>query len=136
MPKTLCPGRFMFHKSEVYVMGAAFFDRYEQLCKSRNESPNSVAKILGASSGSVTAWKKGTAPRNATLLKMADFFGVSVGYLLGTEEREMLPSIPSESNVIKIAGRDGSYEERILTDSQMKALRAILDQMPDASGDL
>ena len=39
-------------------------------------------------------------------------------------------------NLIKIAGRNGSYEERILTDEQVTALKAILDQMPDASGDL
>lgn len=41
-----------------------------------------------------------------------------------------------EKNVIKIAGRDGSYKERTLTDEQLSALTAILDQMPDASDDL
>ena len=39
-------------------------------------------------------------------------------------------------NVLRIAGRDGSYEERILTDEQLAALKAIIDQMPDASEDL
>lgn len=39
-------------------------------------------------------------------------------------------------NIIKIAGRDGSYEERRLTDEQLAALKAILAQMPDASDDL
>ena len=39
-------------------------------------------------------------------------------------------------NIIKIAGRDGSYRERRLTDQQMEALNLILDQMPDVPEDL
>lgn len=39
-------------------------------------------------------------------------------------------------NLIKIAARDGSYEERVLTDQQLAALKAILDQMPDVPDDL
>lgn len=38
----------------------------------------------------------------------------------------------SGKNVIKIAGRDGSFVERKLTDEQMTALRLIIDQLPDA----
>lgn len=45
-------------------------------------------------------------------------------------------NIPAHSvegrNVIKIAGRDGTYEERTLTDEQLNALLAIINQMPDA----
>jgi len=35
-------------------------------------------------------------------------------------------------NIVKIAGRDGSYTEKHLTDDQLKALKLIIDQMPDA----
>lgn len=48
----------------------------------------------------------------------------------------MIPLQPDDRNVLRLAGRDGSYVERVLTDDQLKALTAILDQMPDASGDL
>ena len=41
-----------------------------------------------------------------------------------------------DRNIIRIAGRDGSYEERILTDDQIAAIKIILSQLPDASGDL
>ena len=41
-----------------------------------------------------------------------------------------------DRNIIRIAGRDGSYEERILTDEQITAIKGILSQLPDASGDL
>lgn len=62
-------------------MGKTFFERFSELCKERGETPNSVAKEIGASSGSVTAWKRGTEPRNATLTKLADYFGTTVDYL-------------------------------------------------------
>ncbi len=60
-----------------------FFDRYSALCKERGESPNSVAKKLGVSSGSITAWKRGTMPRIETVNMLASFFNVSADYLLG-----------------------------------------------------
>lgn len=63
-----------------------FFERYADLCKQDDETPNSIARIVGASSGSVTAWKNGTAPRNATLSKIADHFKVSTDYLLGKSD--------------------------------------------------
>ena len=44
-------------------MASSFFERYLELCRQAGETPNSVAKIIGASSGSVTAWKNGTEPR-------------------------------------------------------------------------
>lgn len=69
-------------------MGSMFFERFSALCKEHNETPNSVAKTIGASSGSVTAWKKGTDPRNATLAKIADYFGVTIDYLLGKESEK------------------------------------------------
>lgn len=73
-------------------MGSMFFERYSALCKERNETPNSVAKAIGASSGSVTAWKNGTEPRNTTLTKIADFFGVTTDYLLG-KDNEKTPAL-------------------------------------------
>lgn len=39
-------------------------------------------------------------------------------------------------NTLRLAGRDGSYHERTLTDDQLAALKAILNQMPDASEDI
>lgn len=102
-------------------MGSMFFERYSVLCKEHDETPNAVAKKIGASSGSVTAWKKGTDPRNATLAKIADYFGVSTDYLLG-KENEKAPAESGKRSVsddeIKFAlfGGDGEitdamYEE-------------------------
>lgn len=61
-----------------------FFDRFLQLCAENSTSPNAVAKQLSISSGSVTAWKKNeTTPRISTAQKLADYFHVTLDYLLG-----------------------------------------------------
>lgn len=67
-------------------MENTFFARFDRLCRDAGTTPNAVARELSISSGSITAWKRGTAPRNATLTRIADFFGVSCDYLLGKEE--------------------------------------------------
>ena len=72
-----------------------FFEKYSALCSKVGKSPNKVAKELSISSGSVTEWKKGRVPQNATVSKIAKYFDVSVDYLFGrTDEKVPVPSEP------------------------------------------
>lgn len=105
-------------------MGNIFFDRYSELCSSVNGTPNSIAKELGVSSGSVTAWKNGTEPRPKTLSKIADYFGVSTDYLLGKEKAptsngERQPDILDEIDIAFY----GDYRE--LSEDDKETLRAM-----------
>ena len=61
-----------------------FWENFYDLCRKEKKSPNGVAKDLGLSSGSITSWKQGKVPHHGTLIKLADYFGVTVDYLLGT----------------------------------------------------
>lgn len=63
-----------------------FWDVFTTLCAQRGVSPNAVAKSLSIASGTVTNWKNGAEPQNAKLKKIADYFGVSVSYLLGVAD--------------------------------------------------
>ncbi|MCR4692264.1 MAG: helix-turn-helix domain-containing protein [Firmicutes bacterium] len=62
-------------------------DTFEKLCAKKGVSPSSVCQYIGISSAAYSQWKADTIPRNTTLKKMADYFDVSVDYLLGKEER-------------------------------------------------
>ena len=74
-----------------------FWDNLIKLCNNRGISPNGVCLELGLSNATATKWKNGAIPRNATLKKIADYFGVSVDYLLGRK------SAPQKSdNAIKV----------------------------------
>lgn len=65
-----------------------FWNTFYKLCKDIGKSPNGVAKELGIPSGTITWWKKGKVPHQPTLEMLANYFGVSVGYLLGYESNE------------------------------------------------
>ena len=61
-----------------------FYDRFVEICRQRDISPSQVAIQCGFNKSSVTNWKKnGYAPRQEILIKIADYFDVSVDYLLG-----------------------------------------------------
>ncbi len=60
-----------------------FFEKYCALCKERGLSPTAATVSIGVSRGSVTAWRKGERlPSASVLQKIADFFDVTVDYLL------------------------------------------------------
>lgn len=74
-----------------------FWESFFNLCRVKNKSPNAVAKELGISSGAVTSWKNGKVPHHSTLVKLADYFGVSVDFLLGRDtESDQKKSPPSK----------------------------------------
>lgn len=64
-----------------------FWEIFDDLCKQNGISATAVCKKLSIASGMVTEWKKARTPYNATLKKIADYFNVSVDYLLGKEEK-------------------------------------------------
>ena len=63
-----------------------FYDIFLQLCAEKGVKPTRVALDLGYSKNAATKWKAGSIPSGAALQKLADYFGVSVDYLLGNEE--------------------------------------------------
>ena len=63
-----------------------FWDKFVTLCSAKGLSPNGVCADLGLSTATATKWKKGAIPRDTTLKKIADYFGVSVSYLLGVAD--------------------------------------------------
>lgn len=69
------------------VIAVAFYDNFRKLCYEKGESPTSVGKKLGLSSGTVSNWKAvGSTPQGPTVRKIAEYFGVSADYLLTGEE--------------------------------------------------
>lgn len=63
-----------------------FWNNFVILCNKIGKSPNGVCADLGYSTAIATKWKNGAVPRDTTLKKIADYFGVSVDYLQGKEK--------------------------------------------------
>ena len=63
-----------------------FYDKYIKLCEGKGISPSKAAEEIGFHKSSITNWKNnGYTPRREILVKLSDYFGVSVDYLLGAE---------------------------------------------------
>lgn len=120
-----------------------FGDRLKSLRNRKGLSQAEFAKQIGVSKSSVNMYERGERePNFETLEAIADYFNVDLDYLMGKSEIEnrakatIIPLRSNDRNILRLAGRDGSYLERTLTDDQVKMLTMLLDQMPDASGDL
>lgn len=60
------------------------YDVFEKLCNSKGVTPYRVAKETGVSTSTLSSWKTGRyTPKQDKLQKIADYFGVTVDYLLG-----------------------------------------------------
>lgn len=61
-----------------------FYDIFYGLCQEVGATPTQVARDVGIRQSTVSMWKKqGTTPKYETSKKLADYFGVSVDYLIG-----------------------------------------------------
>ena len=65
------------------------YDRISTLCSERQITPGKLCSELGISRGIITDLKMGRKKDLAatTAYKIAKYFGVSVGYLLGLEDK-------------------------------------------------
>lgn len=65
------------------------YDVFEKLCEQHNVTPYAVGKATGIRTGTFTNWKKGRYnPKIDKLQLIADYFGVSVDYLMTGKDTE------------------------------------------------
>ena len=60
-----------------------FWERFYSLCEKKGEKPLQVVKNLNIATGSITKWKNGVIPNGQNLILIANYFKVSIDYLLG-----------------------------------------------------
>ena len=107
-----------------------FWDIFVKLCNSVGKLPTIVVKEIGIAHGSITEWKRGRIPRDSTLIKIANYFGVTVDYLLGKDTGSN-PSPSPSAQGITIRGRDGSELHEELTDEQLALFTSLLKQIKE-----
>lgn len=57
------------------------------LCNQKGESPSSVCRKVGITPATFSGWTETTIPRQATLQRIADYFGVTTDYLLTDDDK-------------------------------------------------
>ncbi len=87
-----------------------FTERFNELLKSRGINAVTLAKEIGVPKSIVYEWKSGVRdPSLENMLRVADYFGVSLEYLTGREDEET--DIEKELLVLLRAARDISVED-------------------------
>lgn len=70
----------------------SFYEKYLMLCDKNKKTPSGAALEMGLSKTTVNRWKNGGGITDATILKVATFFGVSKEELKGEPEQKEKPA--------------------------------------------
>ena len=100
-----------------------FYERYVNLCNERGKSPSAVAIEIGLAKPTVNRWKNGSLPTDATVTRIANYFGVTVGYLFGKEQKN--PATENDSEISK-AKADLIEKVMQMSDADLEKLNLLL----------
>jgi transcriptional regulator with XRE-family HTH domain len=79
------------------------YENFEKLTKLHNKTPYRVSKDTGVAYTVLADWKNGrSTPKHDKLQKIADYFGVNIGYLISGEENVSFDFLNEESKQIAI----------------------------------
>lgn len=77
-----------------------FYDVFSSLCAQKGISCKRAALEIGLSNSIAAKWKRtGATPNGETLSRIADYFGVSVGYLMGEVKQFEKPLINGDEEL-------------------------------------
>ena len=103
-----------------------FWKNFVSLCSNIGKSTTAVVLELGLSRSLVTSWKNGTVPNNTTLLKIANYFNVSVEELI-SEPKDTPPEEIPQGLDEKTAEILSMYSQ--LSDEQKKQALSYLEYL-------
>lgn len=65
------------------------YNKVKELCRNNNITQKELAEIIGINQNTIKTWEH-KLPNSDTLLKIADYFGVTTDYLLGRSSNKSL----------------------------------------------
>ena len=124
----------ILHKKLVYFM--AFYENYLKLCEKAGKTPSAAALEMGLSKPTVNRWKKGGGATDATALKVASYFGVTVEELTGEEQKEKPNTLDgieleklSPARRALLEALDGMDDENIM--KIVRIAQAVKKELPE-----
>ena len=86
-----------------------FYDTFETLCRKKKIAPSALTKALGMSTSAPGRWRTGSLPDLETAQRLADYFGVSIDYLVYGEEKYGSMSGSASNGSAVIQGGHGNH---------------------------
>lgn len=122
--------------SNIFYDKMIFAENLRSLMQKHGEKQTDIAKLLGVSKSTVSEYCKGQQmPRMDKIEMLSVHYGVLKSELLEpqTVSGQASEDSSEKKNIVRIAGRDGSYVEKKLSDEQVAALKTLIDQLPEAN---
>lgn len=112
------------------------YEVFVQLLQEQNITAYKVAKETGISNATLSDWKNGrSVPKADKLQKIADYFGVSIDFLMGATDKKNAP-LPRGNSVsdaeIKFALFDGAEN---ITDEMYEEVKRFAQFIKDRGHD-
>jgi len=102
-----------------------FLERLKLLCDKKGVSQRKLERDLGFSNGSSSKWSK-SSPSGDVLQKIADYFGVSIDYLMGrSPDNDILGNGPREEINLDNAFKSVASDAGISSDDLKRILEII-----------
>ena len=107
-----------------------FFDIFYGLCQKKGVSCKKAAEDIGLSNSITTKWKKtGATPSGDTLQRIAEYFGVSIDYLLGKETKNTPATGGEREDVLDDVDIAFYGEYKELTEEDRATIRDMVSVM-------
>lgn len=105
-----------------------YYETFRKLCDERGVRPGTVGRHTGIPTATMTSWKQGKyTPKQDKLQRIAEFFDVTLEYLMGKE-----PEKESERNQYYINPRTAEIAQAVFDDPDLMLLfEAARDVKPE-----
>ena len=85
-----------------------FYDNFIKACNLKGKTPSAALSEAGIDKSASTRWKNGSPPNDATLRKLADYFGISPEDLTGSTG-------PAQTTApARVSNSDTQYEGQLM----------------------
>lgn len=105
----------------------SFYEKYLMLCDKNKKTPSGAALEMGLSKTTVNRWKNGGGITDATILKVASYFGIPKEELTGEAQKEK-PNTPEGDGLDEQAK---SFAEKLMQLDE--PTRTLFNSMLDAA---
>lgn len=103
-------------------------NRLKAIRESKGMTQTQLGEVIGAKKSAVSLWESGKRQiDNNTLKSLADFFGVSVDYILGRDQEELAQLSLDNDVEIRFLARGGEH----LSPERRKKVEALLASLMD-----
>ena len=112
-----------------------YYENFENLCKINNVKPSDVSKATGIHTATFTSWKQDKyTPKQDKLQLIAEFFNVSVDYLMTGKEKSF---VESQAEIdFALARQNERVKEYMLkfaklSDDKRNQIMSLIDMLED-----